>query len=177
VRFRILDKNISQQYFSGIDDLSVAVSQFEQLKLPLKNVLIVENKTNLLTITLTLPELEKTIVVFGSGYKVEILKNVKWFEQVKLFYWGDIDTQGFEILSQFRGYFPLVQSILMSEAIFERYKNDIGEGKPSEISAPLNLTNEERELYELLKTNNWRLEQEKIPIDEFKALVDMRCFL
>jgi hypothetical protein len=107
---------------------------------------------------------------------VEILKNVKWFEQVKLFYWGDIDTQGFEILSQFRGYFLHVQSILMDKVTFDSYfEND--KGPPSKVSKRLNLTNEEQELYELLKTNNWRLEQEKIPINKFKALVDMHCFL
>ena len=176
VRFRILDKSISLQYFSGIDDLSIPISQFEQLKLPIKNVLVVENKTNLLTIALTLPELEKTIVVFGSGYKVEILEKVEWFKQVKLFYWGDLDTQGFEILSQFRGYFIHVKSILMDKLTFNKYfKND--KGTPNKISGPLNLTNEELELYELLKENNWRLEQEKIPIKEFKELIANMYFL
>ena len=170
VRFRILDKNISQQYFSGIDDLSITVSQFEQLDLPIKNVLIVENKTNLLTIALTLPELKETIVVFGSGYKVENMKNVKWFKQMKLFYWGDLDAQGFEILSQFRGYFSHVKSTLMDkltfERCFEKYK-----GTMSKISVKLNLTNEEQQLYELLKVNNWRLEQEKIPFEYSNEII------
>jgi hypothetical protein len=162
IRFRALDRNISREYFSGIDDLSLPVSRFERLELPLKNVLVVENKTNLLTIALTLPEQEKTIVVFGSGYKVENLKNAKWLKRVKLFYWGDIDVQGFEILSQFRGYFPHVQSILMDKATFDRYfEND--KGTPGKVSKALNLTDEEQRLYELLKENNWRLEQEKIP--------------
>ena len=165
VRFRILDKSISREYFSGIDDLSIPVSQFEQLKLPVKNVLVVENKTNLLTIALTLPELEKTIVVFGSGYKVENLKNVKWLEQINLFYWGDLDTQGFEILSQFRSYFPHVQNILMDEPTFKQFEDAIGEGTISKISEKLNLTDEEQRLYALLKINNWRLEQEKIPME------------
>jgi hypothetical protein len=34
VRFRILDKQISQNYFSGTNDLSIPISQFEQLELP-----------------------------------------------------------------------------------------------------------------------------------------------
>ncbi|GHV07970.1 hypothetical protein FACS1894160_1480 [Bacteroidia bacterium] len=161
VRFRILDTNIAQTYFSGIDDLSVPISQFEKLNLPIKNVLIVENKTNLLTIALTLPELEKTIVIFGSGYKVENLKNVDWFKQTRLFYWGDLDAQGFEILSQFRVYFSHVKSILMDKQTFEKFfEND--KGTPSKITIKLNLTDEEQKLYELLKANNWRLEQEKI---------------
>jgi len=170
VRFRILDKNISQQYFSGIDDLSVPVSLFENLKLPVKRVLIVENKTNLLTIALTLPELEKTIVVFGSGYKVENLKNAKWFNEMELLYWGDLDIQGFEILSQFRSYFPHVKSILMDKLTFEKYFKE-NKGTPNNISIRLNLTNDEQQLYELLKANNWRLEQEKIPLEYVNNLI------
>jgi len=180
VRFIVLDPNIKDA--SGIEDSSIPISQFEQLnnqferlKLPLKNVLIVENKTNLFTI----PELEKTIVVFGSGKGVKVLKNVKWFERVKLFYWGDIDTDGFEILAQFRDDFPNthIQSILMNKAIFDRYEKYRGKSPPSKNSTSLNLTKDELELYNLLKENNWRLEQEKIPIEEFKELVAKGCFL
>ena len=38
VRFKVLDKNISLTYFSGVDDISIPISQFENLKLPLKKV-------------------------------------------------------------------------------------------------------------------------------------------
>jgi len=102
-----------------------------------------------------------TIVVFGSGYKVENLKSVEWFKQMDLFYWGDLDVQGFEILSQFRGYFSHVQSILMDKITFEQFEGEIEKIEQKKNSAP-NLTDEERELYELIKENNWRLEQEKI---------------
>ncbi|MBK7653193.1 MAG: hypothetical protein IPJ20_24135 [Flammeovirgaceae bacterium] len=36
VRFKILDREISQNFFSGVDDLAVTVSQFERLHLPIK---------------------------------------------------------------------------------------------------------------------------------------------
>jgi hypothetical protein len=170
VRFRILDTGISQTYFSGIDDLSIPVSQFEQLNLPLNNVLVVENKTNLHTIALTLPKFAKTIVVFGSGYKVENLKNTNWLNHVELFYWGDLDVQGFEILSQFRGYFPHTKSFLMDKKTFDKFfEND--KGTPSKVTGNLNLSDEENELYKLLKENNWRLEQEKIPFEYVNEFV------
>jgi hypothetical protein len=175
IRFRILDKQISQNYFYGIDDLSIPISQFEQLKLPLINVFVVENKTNLLTIALTLPKIEKTIVIFGSGYKVENLKNVKWLEQVKLFYWGDLDVHGFEILSQFRGYFRNVKSFLMDKDTFNKFfEND--SGMSSKVIAK-NLTDDEKQLYELLKNNNWRLEQEKIRLEYVKKSIEMSLAL
>lgn len=162
IRFKILDKRISQDFFSGIDDLAIPVSQFEMLNLPIKRVLVVENKTTLYT-TLTLPKMDGAIAVFGSGYSINNLKNTQWFTNVKLLYWGDIDTHGFEILSQFRSYFPHTKSMLMDKMTFERFfEND--KGTPTSISTILNLTEEELKIYNILKTNNWRLEQEKIPL-------------
>ena len=163
VRFKILDKEIANNYFSGINDVSIRVSQFNQLQLPLEQVIIVENKINLYT-TLTLPLEEKTIAIFGKGFQVGNIKNAAWLKKVKIYYWGDLDVQGFEILSQMRGYFPHTQSFLMDEATFDNFfENDFG--TPSKINMDLNLTVEELTLYQKLKENNWRLEQEKISLD------------
>lgn len=163
VRFKVLDKNISQSFFSNLDDISIPVSQFESLKLPLSQVLIVENKTTLYT-TLTLPKMDKTIAIFGQGNAVTNIQNAKWLNDITVLYWGDIDAHGFEILSRIRKHFKHTQSILMDKTTFERFfEND--SGKPTTDTTTLNLTDNERELYNLLKTNNWRLEQEKIPFD------------
>lgn len=161
VRLKILDKNISQNYFSGIDDISIPISQFEKLNLPLRKVLIVENKTTLYT-TLTLPKMNEAIAIFGQGNAVTNLQNAKWLNDIIVLYWGDIDVHGFEILSRIRNYFQHTQSILMDKRTFEQYfENELG--KPTTDSTSLNLNEKEKELYNLLKINNWRLEQEKIP--------------
>jgi hypothetical protein len=163
VRFKILDKEISQSFFSNLDDISIPVSQFERLKLPLKKVLIVENKTTLYT-TLTLPKMDKTIAIFGQGNAVTNIQNAKWLNEITVLYWGDIDVHGFEMLSRIRKHFDHTQSVLMDKTTFEKFfEND--SGKPTTNTTTLNLTENERELYNLLKTNNWRLEQEKIPFD------------
>ncbi len=170
IRFKILDKTISDRFFSGIDDIAIPVSQFEKLKLPIKKVLVVENKTTLYT-TLTLPKMNETIAIFGSGFSVYNLKNVRWFDSLELLYWGDIDVQGFEILSQFRTYFPQTKSVLMDKRAFDEFfEND--NGTPTNISTKLNLTNEEQELYMFLKENNCRLEQEKIPLEYVNKYFD-----
>lgn len=162
IRFKILDKEISQKYFSGIDDLSIPISQFETLNLPIKRVLVVENKTTLYT-TLTLPKMDGTIAIFGSGFSVHNLKNAQWLSTLELLYWGDVDVQGFEILSQFRSYFPHTKSMLMDKKTFDMFFEEHS-GTPTNVSTELNLTEGEQQLYELLKANNWRLEQEKIPL-------------
>lgn len=170
IRFKVLDKTISSLYFSDIDDLAIPVSQFEKLNLPVSRVVVVENKTTLYT-TLTLPNMSNTIAIFGGGYNILNLKNVKWFNNIELFYWGDIDAQGFEILSQFRGYFPHTQSIMMDKITFDNYfENDFG--TMTNITTQLNLTEPEQQLYNILKSNNWRLEQEKIPFSYVNQYFD-----
>jgi hypothetical protein len=167
IRFKILDSKISETYFSGLNDISIPVNQFNSLHLPIEKVIIVENKTNLHTIALTLPAIENTIVIFGSGFKIENLKNSEWLSKLKILYWGDLDVQGFEILSQMRNYFPQTKSFLMDETTFDKFfEND--NGTLSNVNSTLNLTKVEMNIYEKIKANNWRLEQEKIPLEYVK---------
>ena len=115
--------------------------------------------------------MDNTIALFGSGFSVSNLKNVYWFANKELLYWGDIDVLGFEILSQFRGYFRQTKSILMDKPTFDKFfEND--SGTPTSISSQLNLTEKEKKLYDILKTNNWRLEQEKIQFDYVNKYFD-----
>jgi len=163
IRFKILDSEIGERYFSGINDLSIPINQFNSLDLNLEKVIVVENKTNLHTIALTLPEMEKTMVIFGSGFKVQNLKNAEWLSKLEILYWGDLDAQGFEILSQMRNYFPQTKSFLMDKNTFNKFFEE-DTGTRSKVNAPLNLTEAEMTIYERIKEHNWRLEQEKIPL-------------
>jgi len=164
VRFSILDKSISNKYFWGVKDISITISDFTNLSLQIDKAIIVENKTTIYTF-LTLPELKNTIAIYGGGYNVATQKNITWLKNAEIFYWGDIDVQGFEILSQVRGYYPQTKSILMNKEIYQKFKDFIVESKPSNIKEQLNLTKDEYELYLELKKNNTRLEQEKISYD------------
>ncbi len=170
IRFKILDKEVSERYFSGLDDIAVPVSQFEALDLPIERVIVFENKTTFYT-ALTLPKMGRAIALFGSGFSVSNLKNVYWFANKEILYWGDIDVHGFVILSQFRGYFKQTKSILMEKPTFDKFF-DNDSGRPISISTQLYLTDEEQQLYEIVKTNNWRLEQEKIPFDYVNKYFD-----
>ena len=162
LRFRILDEAIRQQYFSGLEDLAVPVSQLDRLRLPVVRVLVVENKTSLYT-ALTIPDIPKAMVIFGGGYGVQVLQGLRWLAQVEtLLYWGDIDAHGFEILAQFRGYFPSVRSVLMDEGTFSAFfEGDAG--VPTTEKAGLPLEETEWAMYRTVVRNHWRLEQEKIP--------------
>lgn len=158
VRTRILDKDVASSCFHGVNDISIPVSQFCNLSLPVSKVFVVENRVNFLTF----PQIPNAIVVWGKGYAVSAIKDSVILKSATLYYWGDLDAQGFEILSQFRGYFPQTQSFLMDKNTFDtNFEGD--SGTPSKVSIELNLTEEEKTLYEYIKNNNLRLEQEKIP--------------
>lgn len=160
VRFRILDKSISESLFSQIDDLSIPISQFRLLKLPIHTVYIVENKINMLTF----PSKKGCVVIWGHGFGVDIMKDVEWLNKKRIYYWGDLDAQGFQILSEIRKHFKHIESFLMDKETFDKYYEG-DSGTNTNVQKDLCLTQEESEMFKYLKENNLRLEQEKIPFD------------
>ena len=160
VRFRILDNAISQQLFGDLDDLSIPISEFQYLSLPIQTVYVVENKINMLTF----PVKRGSIVIWGHGFGVDIMKNVEWLKSKKIYYWGDLDAQGFQILSEFRTQFKQVQSFFMDRYTFDKYFEG-DKGTVTNVEKELCLTHDEHDMYKYLKENNFRLEQEKIPYE------------
>lgn len=160
VRFRILDESVSLQLFGGIDDISIPISEFQNIALPIHNVYIVENKMNMLTF----PNKDNSIVIWGHGFGVDIMKDVEWMKARRIFYWGDLDAHGFQILSEIRTHFPQVESFLMDRETFDKFFEK-DNGSETNVEKLLCLTQEEKTMFEYLKKNNFRLEQEKIPYE------------
>ena len=82
----------------------------------------------------------------------------------RIFYWGDLDAHGFQILSEIRTHFNQVESFLMDRATFDKYFEG-DKGSETNVEKELCLTREENEMFIFLKENNYRLEQEKIPFE------------
>ena len=168
VRMRLLDRTLAKKFFYALDDITIPVSQFLKLQIPISKIYIVENKVNFLTF----PPVANSVVIWGKGYGVASIKESELLKNTELIYWGDLDAQGFEILSQFRSYFAQVKSLLMDKTTFDKYfENDLG--TPSKVNVELNLTTEEKNLYQYIKANNYRLEQEKIP--QSYVIEHLRC--
>lgn len=160
VRFRILDKAFSYKYFSGADDISLPISQFKNIDIPLDVVYIVENKMNMLTF----PNMANSIVMWGQGFGVDIMKDVEWMKAKKIYYWGDLDVHGFQILSEIRTHFNQVESFLMDSDTFDKFFEG-DKGSETNVEKELCLTLEEKRMFQNLKESNLRLEQEKIPFE------------
>lgn len=163
VKMRFLDNTIS--FHPQLTQISVWISEFQLLNLDCERVIVIEN----LITFLSFPQTKKTIALWGGGFAVNLLADVDWLKSKKLYYWGDIDIHGFQILSQFRGHYPSVKSILMNKNTFHKYYQNGNGGNFKIIELP-NLTSDEEELYKIVLENNLRLEQEKIPMTEIAEL-------
>lgn len=53
----------------------------------------------------------------------------------------------------------------MDQATFERHQHLVSEGEKTLVSQLPHLTNDERALFNRLKRNNWRIEQERLAGD------------
>ncbi|UOG49238.1 Wadjet anti-phage system protein JetD domain-containing protein [Leptospira noguchii] len=168
VRFRILDPIIAEKSSGGLFDISVPVDEFRNLHLfGCKRIFILENKINFSNIDhfLTFPKLSGSIAIFGQGYGLGILKDCVWLNKMEILYWGDIDVQGFEILSLLREQYPQTKSFLMDKETFLKFQNFAVNGKYSKFSKLDYLTESEKETWEYLRSlgSKNRLEQERIP--------------
>ena len=143
-------------------DLTVTDEAFTSLDIPVKKVYITENEVNLLAF----PAVSEAMVLFGAGYGFETLAAAHWLHRKEVFSWGDIDTHGFAIHDQLRGFFPHVVSLLMDAQTLTEHRTLWSiEERPGKGDLS-RLRGEETILYEQLRRNHWgdrvRLEQEKI---------------
>ncbi len=155
IRIRFLDKRLAP--VETATDISLTLSEFNKFYCHCDNIFVAENLMNFLT----LPYLAKTVAMWsGGGFNVSYLKDIDWLKSKQFYYWGDIDAQGFQILNQLRTYFPNTIAVMMDEKTLDCFKS--GKGKPATNQALLQLSESELKLYNYLRQNNIRLEQEKI---------------
>jgi hypothetical protein len=155
IRIRFLDTALSP--LDNATDISLTVSEFNNFHSACDNIFVAENLMNFLT----LPYLTNTIAIWsGGGFNVSHLKNIDWLKSRQFYYWGDIDAHGFQILNQFRTYFPNTIAVMMDEKTLSSFTSASG---PQAGNQKLQwLTESELRLYDHLRQNNIRLEQEKI---------------
>jgi hypothetical protein len=166
IRFRLLDPDLTLE---GLTDLAVPALELARLRLPVSTVFITENDIN----GLAFPSIAKSMVIFGLGYGLQVLKEISWLNDKAIYYWGDIDTHGFAMLDQIRQYFPHTESLLMNKETLLAHRQLWGEeNKPTSRDLDY-LRPQENELYrEIINNsyaNNLRLEQERIGISWLKA--------
>jgi hypothetical protein len=162
IRFRLLDPTLHFAGLTGCPDVELDEDSFAALHLPVRRLFATENKTNFLAF----PHIENSAILFTAGYGMRALGRARWIENLPLYYWGDIDTHGFAILSQLRDEFPHTLSFLMDEETLMHHRSSWTSEQSASRHSVLNLSISERRVFEkLLPEGSWyqaRLEQEKV---------------
>ncbi len=159
IRIRILDDTLHP---AGPHDFAAPPAELAALALAPSTVLVIENLETLLA----LPQIPGVIAAHGSGFAVVALADLTWVRNARVFYWGDLDSNGFAILHTFRSRLPTVESVLMELDTLHEYRDLwVAEPKPARGSySTLNATEIET-LNALHDAGDVRLEQERIPWD------------
>jgi hypothetical protein len=161
-----------------LDDTSCPDWKFRQFTVAAKDLeyladaqahtfLITENRTNFLT----LPPASGVIALQGQGYAVTRLRHAAFLKNCRLFYWGDLDPHGFEILAHLRRVFPQTKSLMMNTDTWQKFQAYQKRTPPSRNDpqkvVPL-LTESEGDLFGQISDDktpmhqSLRLEQERI---------------
>ena len=169
VGVRVLDEQLG---WYGVTKFFLSVDEAAKCCLPVRRVFITENKVN----GYRLPMLADSMVLFGMGYGViELARKAAWLHATEVIYWGDLDSNGFDILSQLRAELPRVRSMLMTPELWTRYPEAVvaDEGECPRI--PDRLTVREKQAWAIGREHHARLEQERILLKDVEAAVADIC--
>jgi Uncharacterized protein conserved in bacteria len=155
-----------QKALGGLPIFQLSMDVLVQFELPAQRIIVVENIQS----GLALPVMENTIVVCGGGKNIKWL-DAAWLQHKQVYYWGDIDSEGLNILSMVRHKVPDVIPLMMNEATLLQFQDKMVNEPDSVFLEPKYLTVEELILFRQLRSKayiNKRLEQERIANDWIK---------
>jgi hypothetical protein len=161
VRIRMLDPACSLLP-AGISDVELRTAELASHPFDVQRVFLVENEVT----CLAFPLVPRSLLIFGGGYAVSRVRELRWLRDVPVYYWGDIDTHGFRILDLLRASFPDARSMLMDRATLVAHEQH-WDREPVPVNVHLeHLTAHEAALYRDLVEDTFgravRLEQERI---------------
>lgn len=176
VRFRSISEKVSLPFSTtNLRECQIPIKDFECLDKEfsdqIKNIFIVENEM----VYLTFPKVPNSICIWGHGYTVNSLNNVKWFNSKKIYYFGDLDEHGFDILSSYRRFYPNIQSFCMEKSDWNKHLQYAVVGKKLESSRiPENLIAEENEVFQIIRNSTQnRIEQERISVSYIQEKLNL----
>lgn len=156
---RFLDPMAQKRLGFPCDVLSLPLHTLGTWQINGLAVIIVENKVNLLTV----PPGNYSIALGGLGNAVSLFRYMPWLKTANITYWGDLDVEGFAILSNLRMMFPQARSVFMDDAAVKTWRHLAVHGTRRAPAVPAYLTECERRAFAACAEHNLRIEQERIP--------------
>ena len=148
VRMRLLDTGLIKEFPAFVQDISLPISQFQQVQISAENVFLIEDKDCFLAF----PKRAKSVAIWSGAHSLKSLQKLTFLHGKQIFFWGDISLNSFEKLAHLRAVFPQVQSLLMNEKVFHDF-NEKATREPvvKPASHLSNLNAEERACYLFLQ--------------------------
>lgn len=157
---RFLDPTVQAELGFPCDALAIPLHTVGEWDVRNVTAVIVENRVNLMT----LPKCTRAIAIGGLGNGASLLRYISWLQRARVWYWGDLDSEGIEILSRVRAMYPQAASMFMDRETLDLYRHLAGRGSgrrsPSHLA---HLTQTEAEALRVCDEEGLRLEQERIP--------------
>ncbi len=154
----------------GLSLLRLSSDTLLEFELPASNILIIENEQS----CLALNSISDTIAISGGGKNIAWMR-AGWLAAKRVAYWGDIDSEGLNILSNVRSKLSSVTPLMMDATTIEAYQERMVAEPNSVLNEPIALTEEELVLFKGLRSGkyaNTRLEQERLPIDYVNKIIE-----
>jgi len=152
-----------QKRIGGLPVLKLSSDVLKNYELPAAYIFVIENIQS----GLSFPHFANGIVVCGGGKNITWME-AAWLKKKKVFYWGDLDSEGLNILSMVREKHPAVIPLMMDEATVLHFQERMVDEPDSISDQPNYLTEHEQVLFHALRAgafNQRRLEQERISVD------------
>jgi hypothetical protein len=137
-------------------------TELAELSIRPRTAIVVENEITYLSVDVP----KDGLVLWGKGFDVDKVGRLPWLADIKVLYWGDIDTHGFAILDRLRAWLPQTRSAMMDrETLLAHQDRWVSEERPASSSLT-RLTRAEQDLFADLVTDalgeRIRLEQERV---------------
>lgn len=156
---RWLDEELAYQNTQGMEVLGITPENLRNRNWEITELWMVENETALFM----LPKRKHSLAICSRGKALELLRDITWLNNVKLYYWGDMDEDGYAMLRQCRKLYPHTVSVLMDINALQFHGAEIRK-QPTKYRYPnlSELTLSEANALEKLFEINGRLEQESL---------------
>ena len=154
----------------GLLLLRLSSDTLQDFELPARNILVIENEQS----CLALSNVRNTIAVSGGGKNISWMK-AGWLVDKNVGYWGDIDSEGFAILSDARSKLSSITPLMMDEPTVKTFAKRMVPEPDSVSKDPVALTETELALFKGLRADQYadkRLEQERLPMEYVAQHID-----
>ncbi len=158
---RWLDVNLANRCSHGMEINGVTATGLAQVNWRVPEIWIVENETALYM----LPNRKNALAICSMGKNLWSLNDIPFFKTNAIFYWGDMDEDGFGMLSQCRKMYAQTKAILMDSETVTQHQSALQLQHQYKTATPEHLTEAEKKLYQTFFDKNYRIEQEQLNMD------------